>query len=63
MSEYVPTRVIVARGLTPSDRGKNVVIGGHTVLLRNVEHLGGKTYLDVVTRIQVDGREEVEVWD
>ena len=57
-------RTIWARGLTVSDRGKNVDLGDDlVVLLRNVEHYGGKTYLDVVTRIEVDSKQEVVVHD
>lgn len=57
-------RTIVARGLTVSDRGKNVDLGDDlVVLLRNVEHYGGVTYMDVVTRIQVSSKREVVVHD
>lgn len=57
-------RTIVARGLTVSDRGKNIDLGDDlVVLLRNVEHYGGVTYMDVVTRIQVSSKREVVVHD
>jgi hypothetical protein len=57
-------RRIVARGLTVSDRGKNIDLGDDlVVLLRNVEHYGGVTYMDVVTRIQVSSKREVVVHD
>lgn len=57
-------RRIVARGLTVSDRGKNIDLGDDlVVLLRNVEHYGGVTYMDVVTRIRVSSKREVGVRD
>lgn len=57
------TREIWVRGLTVSDRGKTVVIDGHTFFLRGVEHLGSQTHLDVVTRITLDGKTPIGVRD
>ena len=55
------TRVIWARGLTPSDKGKRVTVNGVDYILHNVEHLEWVSVLSVLAAVDVAHDVEVRV--
>lgn len=54
-------RIIVARGLTPNERGKAITVDGQRVFLRNAEHYDGRTVLTVVSTIELGHDSEVTI--
>lgn len=57
-------RTIWARGLTPNDHNKLIVLSdGTTGLLRSVEHLDGTSILHMVVAVDVQRDAEVVVYD
>jgi len=56
-------REMWARGLTPTDYGKNVNLGSGPVLLRSVEHLGDTTIATIVTVVEIPSNRKIGVYD
>lgn len=60
------TRNIVARGLTPNEKGKAVLLSGffdEPVFLRSVEHMDGGTYATITMTVCVAHDSMVTVYD
>ena len=57
------TRVIWARGLTPSDKGKRVTVNGVDYILHNVEHLDRGSVLLGLAAVDIPHDVEVTVHD